>query len=139
MTGSNDNLPETAAAASLRLHLEETARERDKAHLALQEREAELARVQRISRVGGVEVDLRDGFKNRHSKPMNASTTRGGWGTRQPRPEDRQSGRSSGIVPGAPGRAVLSVLKRAACVSVSVTPGAPLRISPYCACRLSEP
>ncbi len=67
MTGSNDSLRETAAAESLRRHLEETARERDKAHRALQEREAELARVQRISRVGGVEVDLRDGFKNRHS------------------------------------------------------------------------
>src|SRR5258708_3905125 len=67
MTGSNDTLPETAAPESLRRHLDEIARERDKAHLALQEREAELARVQRISRVGGVEVDLRDGFKNRHS------------------------------------------------------------------------
>src|SRR5882672_1443135 len=48
---------------------------------------------------------IRVGFRNRHSKPMNASTTRGGWGTRQPRPEDRQSGSRSGIVPGSPGRA----------------------------------
>ena len=33
----------------------------------MQEREAELARIQRIGRVGGVEVDFRDGFKNRRS------------------------------------------------------------------------
>src|ERR1700760_2729639 len=67
MAGTDDMLPETAAAENLRRHLEEIARERDRAHRALQDREAELARVQRISRVGGVEVDLRDGFKNRHS------------------------------------------------------------------------
>jgi PAS domain S-box-containing protein len=98
MTGSNDNLPETAAAASLRLHLEETARERDTAHLALQEREAELARVQRISRVGGVEVDLRDGFKNRHSpeylvihglRPESASEPFEDWVNRI-HPDDRE-------------------------------------------------
>ena len=68
MTGSNDSLPETAAAESLRLHLEEIERERDTAHRALQEREAELARIQRIGRIGGVEVDLRDGYKNRRSR-----------------------------------------------------------------------
>jgi PAS domain S-box-containing protein len=33
----------------------------------LQEREAELARIQRIGKVGGVEVDFREGFKNRRS------------------------------------------------------------------------
>ncbi len=33
----------------------------------LREREAELARVQQIGKVGGVEVDLRDGFRNRRS------------------------------------------------------------------------
>src|SRR3954453_17602796 len=60
-------LPETEAAERLRRHLEEIARERDRAHRALQEREAELARIQRIGRVGGVEVDFRDGFKNRRS------------------------------------------------------------------------
>ena len=60
-------LPETAAAERLRQHLQEIARERDRAHRALQEREAELARIQRIGRVGGVEVDFRDGFKNRRS------------------------------------------------------------------------
>jgi PAS domain S-box-containing protein len=60
-------LPEAEAAERLRQHLEEIARERDRAHRALQEREAELARIQRIGRVGGVEVDFRDGFNNRRS------------------------------------------------------------------------
>src|SRR3954465_15735186 len=60
-------LPEAEAAERLRQHLEEIARERDRAHRALQEREAELARIQRIGRVGGVEVDFREGFKNRRS------------------------------------------------------------------------
>src|SRR5262249_43949955 len=67
MTGSNDTLPETSAAEKLRRHLEEIARERDTAHRALEEGEAELARIQRIGRVGGVEVDFRDGLKNRRS------------------------------------------------------------------------
>ena len=67
MTGSNDTLPETVAAESLRRHLEQIARERDTAHRTLQDREAELARIQRIGRVGGVEVDFGDGFKNRRS------------------------------------------------------------------------
>src|SRR3954452_531306 len=60
-------LPETEAAERLRQHLEEIARERDRAHRALQEREAELARIQRIARVGGLEIDFRDGVKNRRS------------------------------------------------------------------------
>ena len=34
---------------------------------ALREREAELARVQQIGRIGGLEVDLRTGFRNRRS------------------------------------------------------------------------
>lgn len=63
----NDPLPETIAAERLRQHLEDVARERDNAYRALQEREAELARIQRIAKVGGVEVDFRDGFKNRRS------------------------------------------------------------------------
>jgi PAS domain S-box-containing protein len=63
----NDPLPETVAAERLRQHLEEIARERDNAYRALQEREAELARIQRIAKVGGVEVDFREGFKNRRS------------------------------------------------------------------------
>jgi PAS domain S-box-containing protein len=71
-TSPKEPLSETAAAEQLRQHLEEIARERDRAHRALQERETELARVQRISRVGGVEVDLRDGFKNRHSPEYQA-------------------------------------------------------------------
>src|SRR5882724_4786754 len=60
-------LPEVAAAERLRQHLEEIARERDNAYRALQEREAELARIQRIGKVGGLEVDFREGFKNRRS------------------------------------------------------------------------
>lgn len=63
----NDPLPETIAAERLRQHLENVARERDNAYLALQEREAELARIQRIGGVGGLEVDFREGFKNRRS------------------------------------------------------------------------
>jgi PAS domain S-box-containing protein len=62
-----DPLLETTAAERLRQHLEEIARERDEAYRALQEREAELARIQRIGKVGGVEVDFREGFKNRRS------------------------------------------------------------------------
>ncbi|WP_022721213.1 hybrid sensor histidine kinase/response regulator [Rhodopseudomonas sp. B29] len=37
------------------------------AQFALREREAELARVQQIGRIGGLEVDLRSGFRNRRS------------------------------------------------------------------------
>ena len=48
-------------------HLDEVSRERDDAYRRLQDREAELARIQRIARVGGVEVDFRDGFHNRRS------------------------------------------------------------------------
>jgi PAS domain S-box-containing protein len=55
------------AAESLRLHLQEIARERDTAHQALQERETELARIQRMARIGGLEIDFRDGVKNRRS------------------------------------------------------------------------
>ena len=68
MTSSDTSnvLPESATER-LRQHLQQIASERDRAHRALQEREAELARIQRIGRVGGVEVDFRDGFKNRRS------------------------------------------------------------------------
>src|ERR1700709_2122598 len=55
--------PDDAAAETLR----KIARERDHAHRALEEREAELARIQRIGRVGGVEVDLQNGIRNRGS------------------------------------------------------------------------
>ena len=63
----NDPLPETIAAERLRQHLEEIARERDNAYRALQEREAELARIQRIAGVGGLEIDFRDGVKTRRT------------------------------------------------------------------------
>ncbi len=63
----NDPLPETIAAERLRQHLQEIARERDNAYHALQEREAELARIQRIARIGGLEIDFRNGVKNRRS------------------------------------------------------------------------
>lgn len=63
----NDSLGGATSADDLRQHLLEISRERDSAYRALQEREAELARVQRIGRVGGVEVDLRAGFRNRRS------------------------------------------------------------------------
>jgi len=68
MTSSDSSsvLPESATDR-LRQHLQQIASERDRAHRALQEREAELARIQRIGRVGGVEVDFREGFKNRRS------------------------------------------------------------------------
>src|SRR4030088_3523002 len=60
-------LPEVAAAERLRQHLAEIAHERDRAYRALQEREAELARIQRRARVGELEIDFRDGVKNRRS------------------------------------------------------------------------
>jgi PAS domain S-box-containing protein len=58
---------DTALTDQLRHDLEILARERDDAFRALQEREAELARIQRIGKVGGVEVDFREGFANRRS------------------------------------------------------------------------
>ncbi len=66
-TSDSSNVLPEAATERLRQHLQQIASERDRAHRALQEREAELARIQRIGRVGGVEVDFRDGFKNRRS------------------------------------------------------------------------
>jgi len=101
MTGpdaSNKLLPETLAAEKLRRHLEEIARERDSAHQTLQEREAELVHIQRIARVGGVEVDLREGFKNRRSPeyliihglpPEAADETHEDW-VKRVHPEDRE-------------------------------------------------
>ncbi|MGH6712906.1 MAG: PAS domain S-box protein, partial [Bradyrhizobium sp.] len=94
----SSTLPEAAAAERLRQHLEEIAHERDRAHRALQEREAELARIQRIGRVGGVEVDFHDGFKNRRSPeyliihglpPDAANETHEDWVNRI-HPEDRE-------------------------------------------------
>ena len=90
--------PSEPAATTLQQHLEEIARERDRAHRELQDREAELARIQRIGRVGGVEVDLRDGFRSRRSPeyliihglpPEAANETHEDW-VRRLHPEDRQ-------------------------------------------------
>nr|WP_249812634.1 PAS domain S-box protein [Bradyrhizobium sp. 141] len=95
----NDPLPETIAAERLRQHLEDVARERDNAYRALQEREAELARIQRIGKVGGVEVDFREGFKNRrspeylmiHGLPLEAADeSHEDWVNRL-HPEDREA------------------------------------------------
>lgn len=94
----NDPLPETIAAERLRQHLEDIARERDEAYRALQEREAELARIQRIGKVGGLEIDFREGFKNRRSPeyllvhglpPEATGETYEDWVARI-HPEDRQ-------------------------------------------------
>jgi PAS domain S-box-containing protein len=100
MTSSDDphGLPDAVVAERLRRHLQEIAGERDRAHRALQEREAELARIQRIARVGGVEVDFRDGLKNRRSPeylmihglpPEAANETHEAWAARI-HPEDRE-------------------------------------------------
>ena len=91
-------LPERAAAERLRQHLQEIAHERDRAHWALQEREAELARIQRMARVGGLAIDFRDGLKNRRSPeyllvhglpPEAANETYENWVDRI-HPEDRE-------------------------------------------------
>jgi PAS domain S-box-containing protein len=66
---------------------------------ALREREAELARVQQIGRIGGLEVDLRTGFHNRRSPeylqihglpPDAANETHEDW-VRRIHPEDREA------------------------------------------------
>ncbi len=72
--------------------------ERQRSERALREREAELARVQQIGKVGGVEVDLRDGFRNRRSPeylvihglpPEAVNETHEDWVARI-HPEDRE-------------------------------------------------
>src|SRR4029453_11389396 len=94
---SSNVLPE-AAAERLRQHLQQILHERDRAHRALQEREGELARIQRIARVGGLEIDFRDGVKNRRSPeyllvhglpPEAANETYENWVNRI-HPEDRE-------------------------------------------------
>ena len=62
-------LPETTDLDAIGLVVQTAALaiERQRSERALREREAELARVQQIGKVGGVEVDLRDGFRNRRS------------------------------------------------------------------------
>ena len=68
------------------------------AAVALREREAELARVQQLGRIGGLEVDLRTGFRNRRSPeyllihglpPDAAKETHEDW-VRRIHPEDRE-------------------------------------------------
>ena len=73
-----------------------------KEHLAaeaLREREAELARVQQIGRIGGLEVDLRTGFRNRRSPeyllihglpPDAANETHEDW-VQRVHPDDREA------------------------------------------------
>jgi PAS domain S-box-containing protein len=69
------------------------------ASAALREREAELARVQQIGRIGGLEVDLRTGFRNRRSPeyllihglpPHAANESHEDW-VRRIHPEDREA------------------------------------------------
>jgi PAS domain S-box-containing protein len=54
-------------AEALQRYARDIARERDDVYRKLREREADLARIQRIGRVGGVEVNFNDGFQNRRS------------------------------------------------------------------------
>jgi PAS domain S-box-containing protein len=69
------------------------------ASVALREREAELARVQQIGRIGGLEVDLTTGFRNRRSPeyllihglpPEAANESHEDW-VRRIHPEDREA------------------------------------------------
>ncbi|HTA99116.1 MAG TPA: PAS domain-containing protein [Bradyrhizobium sp.] len=66
---------------------------------ALREREAELARVQQVGRIGGLEVDLRTGFRNRRSPeyllihglpPEAAEESHEDW-VRRLHPDDREA------------------------------------------------
>src|ERR1700686_4652841 len=65
----------------------------------LREREAELARVQQIGRIGGLEVDLRTGFRNRrspeylliHGLPPNAADESHEDWVQRIHPEDREA------------------------------------------------
>jgi PAS domain S-box-containing protein len=69
------------------------------ASVALREREAELARVQQIGRIGGLEVDLRTGFHNRrspeylliHGLPLDAATESHEDWVQRIHPEDREA------------------------------------------------
>jgi PAS domain S-box-containing protein len=69
------------------------------AAVALREREAELARVQQIGRIGGLEVDLTTGFRNRrspeylliHGLPPEASTESHEDWVQRIHPEDREA------------------------------------------------
>jgi PAS domain S-box-containing protein len=67
--------------------------------LALRDREAELARVQQVGRIGGLEVDLRTGFHNRrspeylliHGLPAEAARESHEDWVRRIHPEDREA------------------------------------------------
>src|SRR5712664_2454150 len=67
--------------------------------VALREREAELARVQQIGRIGGLEVDLATGFRNRrspeylliHGLPLDAANESHEDWLRRIHPEDREA------------------------------------------------
>jgi PAS domain S-box-containing protein len=70
-----------------------------RATVALREREAELARVQQIGRIGGLEVDLTTGFRNRRSPeyllihglpPEAVNETHEDW-VRRIHPDDRET------------------------------------------------
>jgi PAS domain S-box-containing protein len=66
---------------------------------ALREREAELARVQQLGRIGGLEIDLRTGFRNRrspeylliHGLPPNATDESHEDWVQRIHPEDREA------------------------------------------------
>ena len=62
-----DGLPDRRQPPAAPDDLAEVERERDRVYRALLEREAELARIQRIGGVGGVEVAFGEGFQNRRS------------------------------------------------------------------------
>jgi PAS domain S-box-containing protein len=72
--------------------------DRERALAALREREAELARVQRIGQLGGFEIDLRTGFANRrspeylrlHRLPAEAAREPHEAWVRRLHPEDRE-------------------------------------------------
>jgi PAS domain S-box-containing protein len=97
MTDSAAGTFRSLDAEELHQHLAELTHERDLAYRALEEREAELALIQRIARVGGLEVDLREGFHNRRSPeyliihglpPTAANETHQDWVNRI-HPDDR--------------------------------------------------
>src|SRR5712664_4918060 len=73
--------------------------EEHRAAVKLREREAELARVQQLGRIGGLEVDLRTGFRNRRSPeyllihglpPDAANESHDDW-VQRIHPEDREA------------------------------------------------
>jgi len=91
-----DDTAPTGVGGVLMTAVETTDRKR--VETALREREAELARVQQIGQVGGVEVFLTDGFRNRRSReyliihglpPEAVNESHEDW-VRRIHPEDRE-------------------------------------------------